>query len=85
MTKKTTTEDMEKAKKQFDLCFTLMKGRNEKYGDSWKKLRKESIIDLIAMKLDRCQKQELDNKALEVEIEDIINYGIFLLINLRNK
>lgn len=77
--------DMDLAKEQFDKCFDLMKSRNSKYGNSWEKLRNSSIIDLCVMKLDRCQKQELDSKALEVEAEDIVNYMIFLLINLRNK
>lgn len=77
-------EDMKKANKQFENCFNLMKGRNKKYGNSWKQLRNSSLIDIMIMKLDRCQKQELNNKALEVEIEDIINYWIFTLINLRD-
>lgn len=78
-------EDMRLAKVQFDKCFELMKGRNAKYGDSYKKLRLNSIIDLMIMKLDRCQKQELDDHAMEVEIEDVVNYGIFGLVNIRNK
>ena len=77
--------DVGKFKKEMNACFTLMKSRNKKYGDSWKCLRINSIIDLMIMKLDRCQKQELDNKAIEVELEDIVNYGIFGLINLRDK
>lgn len=77
--------DMEKASEQFHKCFELMKSRNLKYGDSYTKLRTNSIIDLMLMKLDRCQKQELDDHAMEVEIEDVVNYGIFCLMNIRNK
>ena len=77
--------DMKLAMKEFQSCFALMQQRNKKYGDSWKKLRLESIVDLMIMKLDRCQKQQLDEKALEVELEDLVNYGIFGLINIRNK
>jgi len=77
-------EDMEKAQEQFNQCFELMQSRNLKYGNSWKKLRNSSIVDLMLMKLDRCQKQELDDHAIEVEIEDVINYGIFCLMRLRN-
>lgn len=77
--------DMKKAKTQFDNCYDLMQSRNSKYWDSWKKLRTNSIIDLISMKLDRCVKQELDNKAMEVELEDIVNYAIFWLIKIRNQ
>ena len=61
-----------------------MKSRNDKYGDSWKRLRIDSIVDLVAMKLHRCVSQQLDKQALEVEAEDVINYMIFLLIKLRN-
>lgn len=79
------SEDMLKAKVQFDQCFELMKSRNAKYWDSRKRLSNSSIVDLMIMKLDRCQKQKLDDKALEVEIEDVVNYGIFALINIRNQ
>jgi len=77
--------DMELAKDEFVRCFELMKGRNDKYGDSYKKLRLNSIVDLMYMKLDRCVKQSLDNKAIEVELEDIVNYGIFGLMKIRNE
>lgn len=77
--------DMKAAQKEFENCYNLMQSRNAKYGNSWKQLRNSSIIDLMIMKLDRCQKQALDNKALEVEAEDVVNYGIFLLMNLRKK
>lgn len=76
-------EDMKNAKEQFRNCFALMQSRNKKYGTSWKRLRPNSIVDLMIMKLDRCQKQQLDNKAIEVEIEDVVNYGIFCLMYLR--
>lgn len=78
-------EDMKLAEEQFARCFRLMQSRNAKYGDSWKRLRLNSIVDLMYMKLDRCVKQELDEAAIEVELEDIVNYGIFGLINVRNK
>lgn len=76
--------DINKAKEQFNNCLKLMESRNKKYWNSWKKLRISSIVDLMIMKLDRCQKQELDNKAIEIELEDIVNYWIFWLMNLRN-
>lgn len=77
--------DMDQASVEFQKCFDLMKSRNAKYGDSWKQLRLSSVIDLMIMKLDRCQKQVLDDKAIEVELEDVVNYGIFGLIKIRHK
>lgn len=77
--------DIEKFKEQQKKCLDLMISRNEKYGNSYKKLRLNSIIDLMAMKLDRCVKQDLDEKAIEVELEDISNYATFGLILIRNK
>ena len=52
--------------------------------DSHKQLRLSSFIDLMAMKLDRCQKQSLDKTANEVELEDVVNYGLMALTKLRN-
>jgi len=82
---KPVSEDIIKAKEQMKNCLNLMESRNEKYGDSWKQLRLNSIVDLMIMKLDRCQKQNLDEKAMEVELEDVVNYGIFGLVKIRNK
>lgn len=78
-------DDMTRASEQFNRCFELMKSRNAKYGDSWKRLRIDAMIDLMIMKLDRCQKQKLDDSAIEVELEDVINYAIFGLVKIRNK
>lgn len=77
--------NMKKAKEQFNNCYQLMQQRSAKYGNSFKQLRLSSIIDLMAMKLDRCQNQDLDNKATEIELEDICNYAIFGLMKIRNK
>jgi len=70
-------------KEQMDSCFELMKSRNEKYWDSWKNLRVDSMIDLMSAKLERCKAQSLDNKAMEIELEDIVNYWIFALMKIR--
>ena len=40
----------------FDECFTLMKSRNDKYGDSWKTLDVANIAGLIEMKMNRIAK-----------------------------
>ncbi len=77
-----THEEM--MREQAAKCLELYKSRAAKYGDSWKQLRLGSYIDLMMMKLDRCQKQQLDNKAIEVEIEDCVNYGLMILTKIRN-
>lgn len=77
--------DMRNAREQFEKCISLMEERNSKYGDSYKQLRLNSIIDLMIMKLDRCVKQNLDEKAIEIELEDVANYSIFGLMKIRNK
>lgn len=82
---KIINEDMKLTEEQFENCKKLMNSRNQKYGDSWKRLRLNSIIDLMIMKLDRCQKQELDDHAIEVELEDVVNYGVFGLTKIRNE
>lgn len=78
-------KDLIEFKEIMNDCYKLMISRNKKYGDSYKKLRLDSIIDLMAMKLDRCQKQKLDSKAIKAELEDIVNYGVFGLKELKDK
>jgi hypothetical protein len=77
--------DIELFKLEQARCLELMVGRNKKYGDSWKKLRLNSVVDLINMKIDRCVKQDLDEDAIKIELEDIANYCIFGLMMVRHK
>lgn len=82
--KEEDNEDMQLAFEQFVKCFELMKGRNIKYGDSWKVLSVQSLANLIEMKMHRIANmntQQLDPK-IEDEFIDTINYGIFGLIKL---
>ena len=55
---------------------TLMVGRNDKYGDSWKVLTLQSIANLVEMKMHRIARMDsknLDPKILD-EFTDGLNY-----------
>lgn len=64
----------------------LMLNKNHDYGEAWRSMSQESLVDLILMKLQRI-KQILANKGKTIMSEgidanyfDMINYGIFALI-----
>ena len=64
----------------------LMLNKNHDYGEAWRSMSQESLVDLILMKLQRI-KQILANKGQTIISEgidanyfDMINYGIFALI-----
>ncbi len=64
----------------------LMLNKNHDYGEAWRSMSQESLVDLILMKLQRI-KQILTNKGQTIISEgidanyfDMINYGIFALI-----
>ncbi len=77
--------DVEKAHKQAKRCLRLMAQRNAKYGDSWRRLRLSSIIDLMAAKLARAQEQESDHEAIAEELLDVANYALLSLIRIDEK
>lgn len=67
----------------------LMQSKNQDYGEAWREMSQESFTDLILSKLLRI-KQILENKGrtlisegIEANYYDIINYGIFALIMIR--
>jgi ankyrin repeat protein len=76
---------------KFNITKNLMIVKNSDYGEAWKDLRLDSIIDLILMKLLRIKQIENnDNKTiisegLDANYMDIINYCIFSLIKINNK
>lgn len=64
----------------------LMQAKNHDYGEAWRQLSQESLVDLILMKLQR-MRQILSNKGvtlisegLEANYYDIINYAVFAMI-----
>lgn len=65
---------------------TLMLTKNNDYGEAWREMSEESLIDLILMKLYR-MKQIIRNHGLTIVSEgldanylDILNYAVFALI-----
>lgn len=64
----------------------LMEAKNHDYGEAWRDMSQEGLVDLILMKLQRI-KQILANEGKTVASEgidanflDIVNYAVFALI-----
>ena len=69
----------------------LMQAKNHDYGEAWRQMSQESLVDLILMKLQR-MRQILSNKGktlisegLDANYYDIINYAVFALILMNEK
>jgi hypothetical protein len=70
---------------------TLMLAKNHDYGEAWRQMSQESLVDLILMKLQR-MRQILSNKGktlisegLDANYYDMINYAVFALILMNEK
>jgi hypothetical protein len=70
---------------------TLMQAKNHDYGEAWRQMSQESLVDLILMKLQR-MRQILSNKGktlisegLDANYYDMINYAVFALILMDEK
>lgn len=69
----------------------LMNKKNHDYGEAWRKMRIESITDIILMKLLRIK--QIENHAGKTRVSeglaanylDMINYAMFALIKLHEK
>lgn len=64
----------------------LMEAKNHDYGEAWRQMSEESLVDLILMKCQR-MRQILRNKGLTLISEgldanylDMLNYAVFALI-----
>ena len=75
----------EEAKKIQD----LMLQKNHDYGEAWRDMSQQSMVDLILVKLLRI-KQILTNdgktivsEGMDANFADIVNYGIFALIKIK--
>ncbi len=84
--------ELEEATRLYDeqiaIARQLMMDKNHDYGEAWRDMRRESLTDLILMKLLRVKQIE-DNKGktlisegLDANYLDIINYAVFALIKL---
>ncbi|HOO19537.1 MAG TPA: DUF1599 domain-containing protein [Paludibacteraceae bacterium] len=66
----------------------LMSNKNHDYDEAWRRMRVESFVDIILMKI--CRIKEIENHAgktlisegIDANYYDIINYSIFALIKL---
>lgn len=74
-----------------DEAKTLMQAKNHDYGEAWRHMSQESLVDLILMKLQR-MRQILSNKGitlisegLDANYYDMINYAVFAMILLDEK
>jgi hypothetical protein len=75
-------EDVDLFKQEMSKNFELFKGRNKKYGDSWKVMRVQSIANLCEMKLNRISNMDKLEPKIEDELRDVSNYMIFALLKL---
>ena len=69
----------------------LMLSKNHDYGEAWREMSQESLVDLILMKLQR-MRQILSNKGktlisegLDANYFDMINYAVFAMILIEEK
>ena len=66
----------------------LMQRKNHDYGEAWRSMRVSSLVDLILMKLLRIKQIEdnqgntLVSEGIDANFLDIVNYGVFALIQL---
>ena len=80
---------MELYDKELKATLDLMMDKNHDYGEAWRQMRVESMVDLILMKLLRIKQiEDNDGKTLVSEgpeggYRDIINYSLFCLVRGR--
>lgn len=71
--------------KAIEPCMNLAIDRNKRYGNSIEIMKDNSIIDLILMKLIRTRElPDSDEKKLD-EIDDCLNYLVYLKIRRNEK
>ena len=79
---------MELYDKYLNGTLELMMAKNHDYGEAWRQMRVESMVDLILMKLLRIKQIEdnggrtLVSEGVEGGYRDIINYSLFCLVRL---
>ena len=82
-------EAMKLYDEQMKRVLDLMMAKNHDYGEAWRQMRVESMVDLILMKLLRIKQIEdnhgktLVSEGVEGGYMDIINYSLFCLVRLR--
>jgi hypothetical protein len=69
-----------------DAAKRLMQDKNHDYGEAWRSMSQESLVDLILMKLQRIRQilanegKTLMSEGIDANYLDIINYAVFALI-----
>jgi hypothetical protein len=82
------TEAAERVKTQVQHARDLMLRKNHDYGEAWRSMRVSSLVDLILMKLLRIKQIEdnagatLVSEGIDANFLDIVNYGVFAMIQL---
>ncbi|MEI9807756.1 MAG: DUF1599 domain-containing protein [Bacteroidota bacterium] len=67
----------------------LMQDKNHDYGEAWRSMSQESFVDLILMKLQRIRQilanegKTIVSEGIDANYDDIINYGVFALILMK--
>lgn len=68
----------------------LMEDKNHDYGEAWRNMSQESLVDLILMKLQRIRQilanegKTLVSEGVDANYLDIINYAVFALILMQS-
>ncbi|MFW6224453.1 MAG: DUF1599 domain-containing protein [Bacteroidota bacterium] len=69
----------------------LMENKNHDYSEAWRNMRRESLTDIILMKLLRIKQIENNegktkmSEGVDANYRDIINYSVFALIKLEEE
>ena len=70
---------------------SLMQNKNHDYGEAWRSMSQEGLVDLILMKLQRIRQilmnkgKTLISEGIDANYFDIINYAVFALILMSEK
>ena len=65
---------------------TIMENKNHDYGEAWRNMSQQSLVDLILMKLLRIRQilandgKTIASEGIDSNFVDIINYSVFALI-----
>jgi hypothetical protein len=76
--------------KQVNAAKELMKKKNHDYGEAWREMSLEGLVDLILMKLQRIRQIVSNNgkttisEGIDANYFDIINYAVFALVLMSN-
>jgi hypothetical protein len=74
---------------QVEITLELLRNKNHDYGEAWRDMRISSMTDLILMKIFRTKQIEnnqgvtLVSEGVEANYQDMLNYAVFCLIQLK--